>query len=107
MNVWKKLQDPLPVSMQGSAPITGLLETSSESEDSEIEEVQKLDMKDVSNTEKLFITGVLDELKLCFNYSTQVKVLLKWLVEFALAQVNLTFPLTCLDGPESYKGASG
>lgn len=30
-------------------------------------------MKDVSKAEKLFITGVLDELKLCFNYSTQVK----------------------------------
>lgn len=57
--------------MQGSAPITGLSETSSES-DSEVEEVHKLDMKDVSKAEKLFITGVLDELKLCFNYSTQV-----------------------------------
>ncbi|XP_071692229.1 uncharacterized protein [Rutidosis leptorrhynchoides] len=78
---WKRLLQAAIYRASGSAPITGLSETSSESEDSEIEEAQKFDMKDVSKAEKLFVTGVLDELKLCFNYSTQtdrnyIKVLL-------------------------------
>ncbi|PWA96948.1 pleckstrin (PH) domain superfamily protein [Artemisia annua] len=78
---WRRLMQGAIYRASGSAPITGLSETSSESDDSEVEEVQRLDMKDVSKAEKLFITGVLDELKLCFNYSTQtdrnfIKVLL-------------------------------
>ncbi|KAK3008800.1 hypothetical protein RJ639_013898 [Escallonia herrerae] len=52
-----------------SAPITGLSETS-DSEDSEAELVPNHD-KDLSKMERLFITGVLDELKICFNYDTQ------------------------------------
>ncbi|KAL7609935.1 hypothetical protein Lser_V15G10156 [Lactuca serriola] len=92
---WKHLLQGAIYRASGSAPITGLLETSSESEDSEIEEVQKLDMKDVSNTEKLFITGVLDELKLCFNYSTQTD---RNLIKVLLAEEIRLFELRAIGG---------
>ncbi|KAL3499805.1 hypothetical protein ACH5RR_038898 [Cinchona calisaya] len=55
----------------GSTAITGLSETSSDSEDSEIERVDNHDLLDSSKAEKVFLTGVLDELKICFNYNSQ------------------------------------
>ena len=55
--------------MQGSAPITSLSETSSDPEDSDIDNNNMMDM---STTESVFITGVLDELKVCFNYNSMV-----------------------------------
>lgn len=61
----------IQVSLQGSAPITGFSETSSDSEDSEIERVDNQDLLDSSKMEKLFLIGVLDELKICFNYNNQ------------------------------------
>ncbi|KAI3453469.1 hypothetical protein Pfo_010132 [Paulownia fortunei] len=51
----------------GTAPLTGLIETLSDSEDSEI---NNHDSSDSSKTEKLFLTGVLDELKISFSYSS-------------------------------------
>nr|XP_027080056.1 uncharacterized protein LOC113703042 isoform X2 [Coffea arabica] len=73
-----------------SAPITGVLETSSDSEDSEVERVDNQDLLDSSKMEKVFLIGVLDELKIRFNYNCQndqnfLKVLLaeeKRLFEF-------------------------
>ncbi|XP_050141691.1 uncharacterized protein LOC126617690 [Malus sylvestris] len=55
----------------GSAPVTSLTETSSESEDSVIELNSSEDLVDISKMERAFITGVLDELKVCFSCSCQ------------------------------------
>ncbi|KAM5573225.1 hypothetical protein ABKV19_012985 [Rosa sericea] len=55
----------------GSAPVTGLSDTSSESEDSVMELNGNHDMGDLSKMERIFITGVLDELKVCVSYSYQ------------------------------------
>ncbi|XP_058190168.1 uncharacterized protein LOC131307586 isoform X5 [Rhododendron vialii] len=52
-----------------SAPIAGLSETSSDAEDSGAKLVENRDVMDVSYMEKVFVTGVLDELKICFNYN--------------------------------------
>ena len=60
---------------QGSAPVTGLSDTSSESEDSVMELNGNHDMVDLSKMEKIFVTGVLDELKVCVSYSYQVSVI--------------------------------
>lgn len=60
--------------MQGAAPITSLSETSSEQEDSEAEFGDNRDAIDVLNTERLFVAGVLDELKISFSYSYQVSL---------------------------------
>lgn len=57
--------------MQVPTPIIGLTETSSDSDDSEID---NHDLMDSSKTETLFLTGVLDELKIHFNYSSQVSM---------------------------------
>ncbi|KAI7739602.1 hypothetical protein M8C21_022627 [Ambrosia artemisiifolia] len=92
---WKSLLQGAIYRASGSAPITGLSETSSESEDSEVEEGYKLDLKDVSKAEKLFITGVLDELKLCFNYSTQTD---KNYIEVLLAEEIRLFELRAIGG---------
>ncbi|KAF7828516.1 Vacuolar protein sorting-associated protein 13C [Senna tora] len=72
-----------------SAPISGLSDTSSDTDDIESEQGDK-GVTDVSIAEKLFVTGILDELKVCFSYSYQsdqslMKVLLaeeKHLFEF-------------------------
>ncbi|XP_024994007.1 uncharacterized protein LOC112527539 isoform X2 [Cynara cardunculus var. scolymus] len=92
---WKSLLQGAIYRASGSAPITGLSETSSESEDSEVEEVHKLEMKDVSMMEKLFITGVLDELKMCFNYSTQTD---RNLIKVLLAEESRLFELRAIGG---------
>ncbi|KAL8053513.1 hypothetical protein ABFS82_05G077000 [Erythranthe guttata] len=68
----------------GTTPIAGLIENLSDSEDSEID---NRDSTDSSTTEKLFLTGVLDELKISFSYSNLsfMKMLLaeeKRLLEF-------------------------
>ncbi|XP_073134921.1 uncharacterized protein [Henckelia pumila] len=54
--------------VSGTAPIAGLMETSSDSDDSEL---GNNDLADLSRMEKLFFTGVLDELKISFSYSSQ------------------------------------
>lgn len=60
--------------MQGTAPITSLSETSSDLENSEVELSDKHDVIEIMNLERLFVTGVLDELKVCFSYSKQVRL---------------------------------
>ena len=57
--------------IQASAPILGLSETSSNSEDSEIEPDESDGTMD-SSIERVFLTGSLDELKVCFSSSNQV-----------------------------------
>ncbi|KAL0326633.1 UNVERIFIED_CONTAM: hypothetical protein Sangu_1741300, partial [Sesamum angustifolium] len=51
----------------GATPVTGLIETLSDSEDSEVE---NHDSVDASKMEKFFLTGALDELKISFSYSS-------------------------------------
>ncbi|CAN8324888.1 unnamed protein product [Cochlearia groenlandica] len=53
----------------GSAPIAGLSDTSSDSEESETE--HNADVFDLSKLESIYVTGVLDELKICFTYGHQ------------------------------------
>ncbi|KAF8380627.1 hypothetical protein HHK36_028116 [Tetracentron sinense] len=53
----------------GSAPITSLSETSSESEDTDAEIFESSNVMDLWRMETVFITGVLDELKICFSYN--------------------------------------
>lgn len=55
---------------QASAPISGLSETSSNSEDSEMEPDDSEDMD--SSIERVFMTGSLDELSVRFSSSNQV-----------------------------------
>ncbi|KAM7253783.1 hypothetical protein ACFE04_031465 [Oxalis oulophora] len=52
-----------------SAPITGLSDTSSDPEDSEKELSDQNDVMNLFNMERVFITGMLDELKISVNYS--------------------------------------
>ncbi|KAJ0048722.1 hypothetical protein Pint_15724 [Pistacia integerrima] len=78
---WKNRLQGAIYSASGAAPITSLSETSSDSENSETELSDNHDAIGISKIEKVFITGALDELKICFNYSHQhdhsfVKVLL-------------------------------
>ncbi|XAR70581.1 hypothetical protein NMG60_11027484 [Bertholletia excelsa] len=54
-----------------SAPITSMSETSSDGDDSGKEFIENNGLMAVSNLEKVFITGVLDELKISFNYNRQ------------------------------------
>ena len=60
--------------MQDSAPIAGLSETSSDPDDNELE-LDDQGVVDISMAERLFVTGVLDELKVSFSYSYQVRPL--------------------------------
>lgn len=60
----------LTQTLQGSAPIVGLSESSSEPEDSEKGDYNSQD----TGVEKVFITGILDELKICFYYNQQVSL---------------------------------
>lgn len=55
--------------LQGTAPITGLTGTLSDSEDSDNNNHESTDS---SKAEKLFLTGLLDELKISISYSSQV-----------------------------------
>ncbi|XP_047340944.1 uncharacterized protein LOC124944671 [Impatiens glandulifera] len=52
----------------GSAPITSLSGSSSDQESPETEQFEKHDSLDTL-MEKIFLTGVLDELKICFKYN--------------------------------------
>lgn len=59
--------------MQNTDPISGLVEPSSDHDDTESAHDNQ-DVVDVAIAEKLFVTGVLDELKVCFSYSYQVSL---------------------------------
>lgn len=58
--------------LQGPAPIIGLSESSSDDEDSVKRDYDEQALTDLSNLERVFITGVLDELKICFYYNKLV-----------------------------------
>lgn len=49
-------------------------ESSSDAESSESDTMERNGAVDDLHTEKLFITGVLDELKIAFNYNQEVKI---------------------------------
>lgn len=68
---WQSLLQGAIYRASGSAPITSLSETSSDPDESETELANNHDAIDLFKTEKLFITGVLDELKICFNYNRE------------------------------------
>lgn len=68
---WKRRLQGAKYSASGTAPITGLSETSSDSEDSEREANKNPDAFEILKIERVFITGALDELKIFFNYSHQ------------------------------------
>ncbi|KAJ4953724.1 hypothetical protein NE237_030556 [Protea cynaroides] len=57
------------LAVQGSVPITNLPKTSSEPGDVETEVVTNSNAMDLLKMERMFITGILDELKICFSYS--------------------------------------
>ncbi|KAL2987622.1 hypothetical protein AAZX31_11G038900 [Glycine max] len=88
-NTWHSCLQRAIYYASNTAPISGLSETSSDHEDTEPEQ-DNHGMIDVGIAERLFVTGVLDELKICFSYSYQsdqslMKVLLneeKRLFEF-------------------------
>lgn len=63
--------------MQVAAPISGLIETLSDREGSEISNQESTDS---STMENFFLTGLLDELKISFSYSGLVCSALKVLV---------------------------
>lgn len=67
--------------MQSTDPISGLSETSSDHDDIE-SELDNQGVIDVAISERLFVTGVLDELKVCFSYSYQVSLLVHFVALF-------------------------
>ncbi|KAH7549714.1 hypothetical protein JRO89_XS13G0070800 [Xanthoceras sorbifolium] len=67
---WKSRLQGAIYSASSSAPITSLSETSSDP-NSETELNDNHDTVEISRIERVFITGALDELKICFNYSHQ------------------------------------
>ncbi|CAI9095544.1 OLC1v1031527C1 [Oldenlandia corymbosa var. corymbosa] len=80
LRTWQRWLQGAIYSASGSAPITGLSETSSDT-DSENDRLDDEDLIHSSVMEKVFLTGVLDELKICFHYNSKhdqnfVKVLL-------------------------------
>ncbi|KAJ4953475.1 hypothetical protein NE237_030307 [Protea cynaroides] len=58
--------------VQGSVPVTDLSKTSSKLGDIETEVVTDSNAMDLLKMERMFITGILDELKICFSYSHRV-----------------------------------
>ncbi|GAB4857735.1 hypothetical protein Ancab_015642 [Ancistrocladus abbreviatus] len=69
--IWQSRLQSAIYYASGLAPITTLSETSSDAEDSDTEIADGNDAIDTIKMEKIFITGVLDELKICFGYSKQ------------------------------------
>lgn len=79
--IWQSNKDSyLLISTQGSAPIASLSETSSDPEDSETELDDNLGASDILTLERIFITGALDELKICFSYNHQVSLDYKYVM---------------------------
>ena len=68
MLTWNSEMDSyLWIYQQVSAPITTLSETSSDPEDSETELNDTGEASNILKRERIFVTGALDELKICFN----------------------------------------
>ncbi|PKI53524.1 hypothetical protein CRG98_026069, partial [Punica granatum] len=68
-NLWQKRLQGAIYRVSGPVPIAGLSESSSDNEDSLSGDHDEQALVDLSNLEKVFITGVLDELKICFYYN--------------------------------------
>ncbi|PPR99880.1 hypothetical protein GOBAR_AA20786 [Gossypium barbadense] len=83
-----------------SAAITGLSETSS---DSETERNDKNDTTDLSKKESVFITGVLDELKVDFSYNHQHE---RSFIKVLLAEEHPLFEFRALGGLPCYLARS-
>ncbi|KAL8529518.1 hypothetical protein ACS0TY_006808 [Phlomoides rotata] len=66
--IWQSYLQGAIYRASGTAPITGLTGTLSDSEDSEN---NNHELTDSSRAEKLFLTGLLDELKISITYSSQ------------------------------------
>ncbi|OVA12725.1 Pleckstrin homology domain [Macleaya cordata] len=70
--IWRSLIQGAIYRASGSAPITtSMSDTSSDSGDTEAEFVGNSNVMDLMDMERVFITGVLDELKICFSYNHQ------------------------------------
>ncbi|GMH29787.1 hypothetical protein Nepgr_031630 [Nepenthes gracilis] len=79
----------------GSAAITTLSETSSDAEDSVTEIIEHKDDIDVMSMEKIFLTGVLDELNICFDYNKQHD---RSFMKMLLSEENPLFELRAIGG---------
>ncbi|KAF5735104.1 hypothetical protein HS088_TW15G00604 [Tripterygium wilfordii] len=66
--IWQSRLQGAIYHASGSAPITSLSETSSDTEEFVTEPADNYDELDNLKMEKVFITGVLDELKVCLGY---------------------------------------
>uniref|UniRef100_A0A6N2K527 PH domain-containing protein n=1 Tax=Salix viminalis TaxID=40686 RepID=A0A6N2K527_SALVM len=78
-----------------SAPITTLSETSSDPEDSETELNDTGEASNILKRERIFVTGALDELKICFNYNHQRDLSF---VNVLLAEENHLFEFRAIGG---------
>ncbi|XP_010540792.1 PREDICTED: uncharacterized protein LOC104814451 [Tarenaya hassleriana] len=70
-NTWHRRLQGAVYRASGSAPIAGLSDTSSDSEESETDQNENQRVFDLSKVESVFVTGVLDELKIAFSYGHQ------------------------------------
>ncbi|CAI0538916.1 unnamed protein product [Linum tenue] len=78
-----------------SAPITTLSETSSDSGDSEAEPNKQLSATEGLKMEHIYLTGILDELKIRFNYSLQPE---RSFLKILKAEENSLFEFRALGG---------
>lgn len=91
MKVWQRRLQGAIYRASGSAPIVGLSESSSELEDSEKEDYTSQD----TVVEKVFITGILDELKICFYYNNQRA---QGFMRVLIAEENRSFEVRAIGG---------
>lgn len=92
---WQSRLQGAIYSASGSAPITTLSETSSDPEDSETELNDSGEASNILKMERIFITGALDELKICFNYNRQRDLSF---VNVLLAEENHLFEFRAIGG---------
>ncbi|KAJ7011238.1 hypothetical protein NC653_001613 [Populus alba x Populus x berolinensis] len=92
---WQSRLQGAIYSASGSAPITTLSETSSDPEDSETELNDSGEARNILKMERIFITGALDELKICFNYNRQRDLSF---VNVLLAEENRLFEFRAIGG---------
>ncbi|XP_050223282.1 uncharacterized protein LOC126673249 [Mercurialis annua] len=79
----------------GSAPITSLSETSLDADESEMELNDEINSYNALRMERVFLTGVLDELKICVNYSNQHELSF---LKVLLAEENPLFEFRAVGG---------
>ncbi|KNA21084.1 hypothetical protein SOVF_046540 [Spinacia oleracea] len=78
-----------------SAQINSFSESSSDAESSESEALEQNGAVDVINIEKTYVTGVLDELKICFNYNQEFD---QSFMKMLLSEEKLLFELRAVGG---------